>query len=259
MEFLTAYHTDVGIKKKVNQDSMLVMQASTPNGNVLLAVVADGMGGLAAGELVSAVVCNELRSWFMGSFASIIAKPYDNKLIDTLQQDLVGVIRNANDRILDYSERKHVSCGTTCIALLIVGSKYIVCNVGDSRAYMFGDSLYQLSKDQTVVQADMDAGKITAEQAKKDPRRNVLTQCIGANGIVNPQLVTGDVKPETLFMLCSDGFRHIIEPKEFWDHLNPQMNTNPQQLKNNLVYLTDLNKHRRESDNISALAVRVNA
>jgi serine/threonine protein phosphatase PrpC len=256
MGFIGAYHTDVGIKKKTNQDALLLMEANTRSGTIALAVICDGMGGLAEGEVASGTVCVGFQQWFFEKLPALVDAGCPEDKVKESWEELIFAL---NARILDYSDLHHLSLGTTLTALLLVGERYFVINVGDSRIYQLSDSLYQLTKDQTVVQREVDLGMITPEDAERDPRANVLLQCIGASGIVEPQFIAGVTTRETVYLLCSDGYRHQVQPKEFWDHLNPQMIQNEQQLTHNIVYLTDLNKHRRESDNISAIAIKVEA
>jgi serine/threonine protein phosphatase PrpC len=253
MGFIGAYHTDIGIKKKTNQDALLFMEANCSSGPIVFAVICDGMGGLAEGEIASATVCVAFQEWFLEKLPALAKAGYPEGDLKTSWEELIFSL---NSRILDYGDLHHVSLGTTLVALLLVDKRYFIINVGDSRIYQFSDSLYQLTKDQTVVQREVDLGMITREDAERDPRANVLLQCIGASGIVEPEFIAGTIPREAVYLLCSDGYRHQVQPKEFWDHLNPQMVADEQQLTNSIVYLTDLNKHRRESDNISAIAIK---
>ena len=105
------------------------------------------------------------------------------------------------------------------------------------------------------MQREVDLGRITAEDAGKDPRRNILLQCIGASQTINPQYVTGKVESGTLFLLCSDGFRHVVTPEELQQSLSAEFKSE-QEMKNRLRFLTELNKSRQETDNISAALIR---
>jgi serine/threonine protein phosphatase PrpC len=254
LEFISTYHTDVGIKKSCNQDSLFLAEAQTAKGQVLLAVVCDGMGGLAQGEVVSATLIKAFQRWFREELPLLIAKGYTP---DGVKLSWEALIRNCNERVAHYSAANHVSLGTTVVALLLIEGQYFITTVGDSRVYEFTNALYQLTVDQTVVQREVELGLLTPEQAEQDSRRNVLLQCVGACAVVQPAFTSGAVTQQVLFMLCSDGFRHKITPAELWETLNPQVIGSEQQLHNNLVYLIDTNKYRREEDNISAIAVKV--
>lgn len=253
MNFLTAYHTDIGIKKKTNQDSLLIHQAQTGTGNVVLAVICDGMGGLAKGEVASACMIRQFSQWFQRELPALLSAGLQPEALRLSWERLVA---DVNHKITNYSIRNSVTMGTTCTTLLIVNDVYYIMNIGDSRAYLISDNIYQLTKDQTYVQQEMDAGRMTYEQSLRDPQRNVLLQCVGASPEIAPDFFMGDVKINQTFMLCCDGFRHVIDPREFFRYLNPGACTDPNTMQKNLVYLTELNKQRQENDNISALLIR---
>ena len=114
-----------------------------------------------------------------------------------------------------------------------------------------------MTKDQTFIQREMDMGRMTPEEARKDSRRNVLLQCVGASDFINPEFLTGQMAENAVYMLCSDGFRHVITPEEIFNRLNPVNMQDEETMRQQLVYLTDLNKYRREDDNISAAAIHI--
>lgn len=254
MNFKIVAHTDIGIRKSTNQDSVLMKIAQTDYGNVMFSAVCDGMGGLAKGELASATLVRMLSKWFEEEFPTLL---YQGLSLEVLQKSWTDLIYQANSKISAYGQALRTSMGTTMVVLLIVGQVYYIGNVGDSRVYCIKEELTQLTKDQTVVQREMDLGRMTYEEARRDPRRNVLLQCVGASQIIEPDYYTGTVEPGTMFLLCSDGFRHVIAAEELYQYLTPYRVFNEQAMKESLVYLTDLNKYRQEVDNISAALVRV--
>ena len=115
--------------------------------------------------------------------------------------------------------------------------------------------MIQLTKDQTYVQREIDMGRMTPEQAKTDPQRNVLLQCVGAGDYLEPDFYSGEVRTGENYMLCSDGFRHIITKQELYQYLNPHIADTPQKMQENMRYLTELNKRRKEQDNISVILI----
>ena len=129
-------------------------------------------------------------------------------------------------------------------------------NIGERRIYLISDNIYQLTKDQTYVQREMDAGRMTYEESLRDPQRNVLLQCVGASPVIEPDFFMGDVQINQCYMLCCDGFRHVIDPREFYQYLNPKVCSEPQTVQRNLIALTELNKQRQETDNITAALIR---
>lgn len=253
MNFKIVAHTDIGIKKNTNQDSVLMKVARTDYGKIAFAAVCDGMGGLAKGELASATLVRMLSKWFDEEFPAML---YGGLSLDILKMSWSDLIYNANRRISTYSHALHVDMGTTVVMLLIVDHVYYIANVGDSRVYLLRDGLLRLTKDQTYVQREMDLGRMTLEEAKRDPQRNVLLQCVGASEIIEPDYYTGNVDSGSMFLLCSDGFRHVISEAEIYEFLNPYKLLNEQTMKESVIYLTDLDKYRQETDNISAALIR---
>ena len=253
MNYITATQTDIGTRKKTNQDSMIVMQAATDRGQVLLASVCDGMGGLAKGEVASAAMVHALEKWFTQQLPTLLAEGFEET---KLWEQWKEMIEDTNSQIGSYGVKHHTALGTTCVALLIVDQDYYIVNVGDSRAYLLADTIYQLTKDQTYVQREMDEGRMTYEQSLVDPQRSVLLQCIGASRIVNPVFHHGQFAPGTVFMLCCDGFRHVIAKEEFLQYLNPNTIVDRKTGEDYEKYLIDLNKYRNETDNISVAVIK---
>ena len=256
MNYLFALHTDVGIKKKTNQDSLCVKEASTPNGNILMALVCDGMGGLEKGEVASATIIKAFSKWFQEEL------PYDLS-----KRDIEGEIRYKWDRIIkqqnqiigEYGRKNHIQLGSTITVILFLHTgTYIIGHVGDSRAYRITEqNIEVLTEDQTVVANEVKKGRMTLEQAEQDPRRNVLLQCVGASRIVEPVFITGKAEKDDCFMLCSDGFRHVVSQEEIYSAFLPSLQKNEEMMKENIVRLIDLNKTREETDNISSILIKL--
>ncbi len=255
MEYIAAYHTDVGISKKTNQDSLAIKIVDTPDGQVTFAVVCDGMGGLAKGELASKEVINAFCSWFDKVFVEdITGGTFDE---GNLIEQWNGIIQEQNKRLALYGEKNKLQLGTTVSAILMYKDEYYIVHVGDSRVYhLTDDRAIQLTKDQTLIQREMDAGRLTPEQAKVDPRRSILLQCVGASPIVEPEFTKGDVHKDTVYMLCSDGFRHQISDSEMLANIGPAVGNDAEKIRTGCIYLTDLVKKRKETDNITVACVR---
>lgn len=253
MKFITSIHTDVGIKKSTNQDSVYVEVANTNNGEVLLAVICDGMGGLKKGEVASAMLIRAFSRWFHHEFPRLLYSDFDP---NQLRDSWIKLICEQNARISQYGADNYVSLGTTVVALLLIDNIYYVINVGDSRAYMLKNDVAQLTVDQTVIQREMDLGRMTYEEAMRSPDRNVLLQCVGASLDIQPDFFVGEYEPDSIFMLCSDGFRHLITVNEFYSRLNPAVLKTKDNMHESAVYFTELNKSRNETDNISVALIR---
>lgn len=255
MAFLTAYHTDKGIKKQTNQDALLLKSARTPKGMVGLFLICDGMGGLAHGELASATVVEDLSKWFDLELPGLLENEMpEMELADRLEL----AIGNINQKILQHGTSSNIQLGTTLTALLMVYSSYILVQIGDSRAYLLHeDTITQLTKDQTLVQREYEKGNLTAEQARNDRRRNVLLQCVGATQELKPVISTGAVKSGSGFLLCSDGFYHEMTDEELVASLKPNATKSEDALQDTVKGLVEKVKARKEMDNISVIFMQV--
>ncbi len=254
MDFMIAAHTDVGIVKKTNQDSVSITVINTPQGRMAMGILCDGMGGLAQGEVASASVVHAFRKWTVEELPELCRKPLEE---ETIRCQWERIIREQNRRIREYGDARGIRLGTTAVVLLVTQDRYYLLNVGDSRGYLISDGLYQLTADQSFVAREVTLGRMTPEQAQVDPRRNMLLQCVGASEEVYPDLFTGEVKPVTVFMLCSDGFRDEITPREIYESFHPLGLTDEQTMHRRALELVELNKQRRERDNITVGLIRL--
>jgi len=188
--------TDVGRVRKLNEDSLLAVPP--------LFVVADGMGGHAAGEVASQLAVAE--------FARLAEQPTVGA------DDLAETVRQANEHILSAGAERgdRYGMGTTLTGIGVVGTtdgeQLAVFNVGDSRVYRFHDGrLDQLTVDHSAVQELVDAGRLTPQAARTHPRRNVVTRSLGSQPGPAPDVwlvppVTGD-----RYLVCSDGLTGELE------------------------------------------------
>lgn len=251
MRYTATADSDIGISKSTNQDSVLIKHATTGLGEVLMAIVCDGMGGLSKGELASATVIRTFARWFEEEL------PFE---LENLDMQVIGgkwalMLKSLNQKILDYSSQYGLSMGTTFSGILFVNDRYLITHVGDSRIYQIGTSLTQLTEDQTFVAREISRGTMTPEQAKRDKRRNLLLQCVGASKTVEPQTVYGTAQRGG-YLLCSDGFRHEISEAEIYGSLKPSNLMNKNTMHSHVKYLIEQVKARNERDNISVILIK---
>ncbi len=242
VRFTCAGRTDVGIVRSGNEDNYLMVPDRA------LFIVADGMGGHAAGEVASEMAVR------------IIAERLGD-LTDLSEEDAAErmrvSIREANAAIFQrtLSEHDKRGMGTTATTLVLRGARYLVGQVGDSRAYLLRDRrLTQLTKDHSYVQEQVDAGYLSPEEARTHPYSNVITRCVGANEEVAPDTYVGSLKPADLFVLASDGLTGMIEDSEL--HAILLSTDDPHKLVDELV--AEANR-RGGLDNITAITVRVDS
>lgn len=254
MDYIAAYHTDVGITKKTNQDSLAIKIVDTDMGKVAFAIVCDGMGGLAKGELASKEVIMAFCDWFDDTFMDDIEGGSFTE--ERLVKEWNDIVQTQNNRLGQYGENNHIQLGTTISALLIVENQYYTVHVGDSRIYQITNEVQQLTSDQTFIAREIAVGRMTSEQAKTDPRRSVLLQCVGASQVVQPEFKKGVVEADAVYMLCSDGFRHQITSQEMLEKIGPSVALDEEKMKYGCIYLTELVKNRRETDNITVALIK---
>ena len=130
MQFLIASHTDVGIKKKTNQDAYMIKEAQTEQGKVCFCVLCDGMGGLSNGELASANVIRAFEQWFETDFPEVVSDFRFDEIKITWNQ----ITNELNHRLAEHVAGTGRRMGTTVVALLLLKDRYYIMNVGDSRA-----------------------------------------------------------------------------------------------------------------------------
>lgn len=253
MNFIISANTDLGRVKDTNQDSLAVMTVNTCRGRMVFAILCDGMGGLALGEVASATVVQAFREWVVRDLPALCAGALNE---ETIRVQWVGIVDELNEKIKQYGSIRGVRLGTTVCAMLLTQERYYILNVGDSRAYELYRGIRQLTTDHSVVAREVALGHITEEQAKHHPQRNVLLQCVGASPEVTPDILTGPTQQEAVYLLCSDGFRHEISAQEIYENLKPEMLLDEYAMHSHGQELVELNKQRGERDNISLVLVR---
>lgn len=252
-KFSIAYHTDIGIKRQSNQDSLLIRGLEVGASEIVLVVLCDGMGGMEKGELASATVVRAFGQWFQDVYASTGAGWNVSEI--TRQWNTLFV--QCNRKLQEYGQKESAQLGTTATVMLLHSSgQYIIGHVGDTRIYKISAGLQMLTEDHTLMAREIQRGNLTEEQAKMDPRKNVLLQCIGVNDYLEPQFAEGILEKDAAVLLCSDGFRHELSGQEILQTLAPGRFQSDVEIKKALVHLVELNKQRRETDNITAIYVK---
>lgn len=203
-----AYLTDIGRKRKQNEDYVDFFEPAEPDevrrsGRIY--VVADGVGGGAAGEVASEYATRKVLHQYFRSD-------------DTdLGRRLRDVIREAN-RDLYQHVREHPELGrmgTTLVAAVVRGDELIIGNVGDSRAYLIrnGD-IRQITRDHSLVAKLVEEGSITLEEAKQHPKRNVVLRSVGVDPETHPDIFEVRLLPGDQILLCSDGLTRYVSDEE---------------------------------------------
>lgn len=256
MSLLAAAYTDRGNTKESNQDSLCIKEAKTAVGNIIMAVLCDGMGGLDKGELASSHVILQLSKWFEEELPKqIMLADY----IHDIKLRWNEILREANRKISEYGKENKIQLGTTVTVVLVIHEeKYLIGHIGDSRAYLLDDSgMFQLTEDQTLVASEVRAGRLAPEAAEVDPRRNVLLQCVGASDEITPAIYEGSIQWGNIVLICSDGFRHKISKEEMYSTLRPGLLEDEREMEDSLKALTETVKDREETDNITSVLIKI--
>lgn len=253
MQYIAATCTDVGNSKNINQDSLNVMIANTQWGQIAMAVICDGVGGLSCGEYASAQVVLAFKKWFSESLPLLLDSM---QFYEELKEHWRKLIQKLNEEILLYATERHLQMGTTLTAALLMSGKYYMVHVGDSRAYQITHEIQQLTKDQTVTAREVELGHITLEQAKIDSRRHVLLQCIGANSQIVPEFLCGTIPKVSSYLFCTDGLYNRLTDQEIYEKCQRKANNEQRSMEEHLQELVRSCKCRGEQDNISVILLQ---
>lgn len=242
MKLSYAARTDVGMIRSGNEDNFAV----DANGSRGIFIVADGMGGHAAGEVASEMAVQIVMRDVHG-----VRGVADGTATKVLGEALKQANRAIHDRTITETDKQGM--GTTASVLVLADSRYLIGQVGDSRVYLLRDGgLKQLTKDHSYVQEQVDLGNLTPEQARYHPYSNVITRCVGASPEVEPDLYAGESKTGDIFLLASDGLTGMVDDRRLRDLLMSR--TTPEKKVNALI--SEANG-RGGLDNITAIVVHV--
>jgi protein phosphatase len=225
--------THVGKVRKNNEDSIIIIEPAT-------FVVADGMGGQAAGEIASQKLIEVTKN-----FLSSISAPFNE---DILKQAII----KSNSAILREAEKNpnYRGMGTTATILHIYNHRAYFAHIGDSRIYRLRNKNFeQITQDHSYVEELVRAGEITEAEAKVHPMKNVLTQAVGVIEKISVDTANFAVEVGDIFLICSDGLTNMVADEEIAEIL--QMSSNPAE---NLIQAALENGG---TDNVSVIVVGV--
>jgi len=202
--------TDIGLVRKVNEDSFLCEELEGME-NTYLYIVADGMGGHNAGEVASSMAVKEVALHIKGNM----------EILGSSERDILELVRNsmlyANDKVYKTSIIKSncLGMGTTLSMVLIKDGSAYIGHVGDSRIYLVRENhLKQLTEDHSLVAELVRSGSIKPEEADNHPQKNVITRALGTEYNLEPDVFMENVQDGDIILICSDGLTNAVKEED---------------------------------------------
>ena len=254
-------HTDLGRTRDHNEDTFLVADLTADRADLRtvrdhavgnrgsLLLVADGMGGAAAGELASSMAAREILEYLRRVWR---ADPEPGGQL--FARRLREAVEHANDMLHQYAvDHPEVrGMGTTVTLAGVIGEDLYLAQIGDSRAYLIrGGEATQLTRDQSLTQRLVEAGELTEEEAEASERRNIILQALGPDQLVRVDVSHQTVRRRDVLVLCSDGLSSTVKRQEIAEVIDRNGD-----LERACVELIELANQRGGPDNITAVAAR---
>ena len=254
LRYVAAAKTDVGQKRQGNEDRFCLDPA------LGLYVVADGMGGHAAGEVASRLAVETIHEW-MGKYLSgadaVTAGPAA-PAGSAEANFLLSSIRLANRIIFDSAKDRpeYAGMGTTVVAVLARGDRFVLAHVGDSRIYRIRrDDISQISRDHSFVQEQVDSGMMSATEAHQSQYRHMITRALGLKESVDVDLTEQPACPGDVLLLCSDGLSDLLDDEDMLAAVRAHVDN----LDEACRALVDRANSKGGDDNITVLVVQAQA
>lgn len=225
MKYKTATISESGKVRSHNEDSLLVRRKKIGKEELLLAAVADGVGGLSYGDKASQMVVDKLNLWWDSFVCKLQGRP-DLQMVGDM---LKFVLENIHVNVCEEMERLQAKMGSTVSLIFICGNEYLICQVGDSRIYLVDKKkVLRLTVDQTWCQRELDAGNLTEAEVVGHEKSHVLTNAIGIKTPFYSVLQRGCLRKGQRVVLCTDGYYSEVSiyelcPKRFRRDLQKEL------------------------------------
>ena len=231
--------TDVGKVRKVNQDcvfSSTVPVGCLPN----LFIVADGMGGHKAGDIASRLTVDSV----VDKLSKVNSKDYISVITDTI----IKVNKEVIDKAAESQD--YEGMGTTLVVATVFDNILKVANVGDSRLYVVGEDIIQITRDHSLVEEMVINGQLDRADARVDKRKNIITRAIGGESKVEAEMFSVELKPKDKILMCSDGLSNMVDDTEILEIINREPD-----IEKAARMLIDAANENGGKDNISVVIV----
>ena len=231
--------TDVGKVRKVNQDC--VFSSTGPVGCLPnLFIVADGMGGHKAGDIASRLTVDSV----VDKLSKVNSKDYISVITDTI----IKVNKEVIDKAAESQD--YAGMGTTLVVATVFDNILKVANVGDSRLYVVGEDIIQITRDHSLVEEMVINGQLDRADARVDKRKNIITRAIGGESKVEAEMFSVELKPEDKILMCSDGLSNMVDDAEILEIINREPD-----IEKAARMLIDAANENGGKDNISVVIV----
>lgn len=213
--------TDIGKARDINQDYYYI---ASPNDNIQLYILADGMGGYKGGEVASKLATESAQKYIQDNFEKT----------EKQKDEILKLIKDAAiyANMVVYEKSKELKelegMGTTLEVCLIYNNKAYIGHIGDSRIYRIRNGVMRkLTKDHSYVQQLVEDGKITREEANNHPKKNMLTKALGCTPYVEPDIRARNMEKNDILMMCSDGLTNMVSEEQIYKIIqnDPQIAT----------------------------------
>ena len=243
--------TDQGAMRSSNQDSFCARISNFGNQTAAMLAVCDGVGGLQSGELASTGAVRCFENWFEQQLPELMrAGLTENSVFLSWHK----MLEQLHKKLCSYAEKTGFQLGTTVSAVLMMQEQMYLVQIGDSRIYLDDEiDLVQLTKDQTLAVQEIEAGRLSPEEARTDRRSSILLQCLGC-GRMEPVFQSTERPQRGAVLLSSDGFCHNLTEAHLHQVLTEPENR--EQLQQKMQDAVAFCRDSGETDNITALALR---
>ena len=231
--------TDVGKVREVNQDCVFSSTGQVgclPN----LFIVADGMGGHKAGDIASRLTVDSV----VDKLSKVNSKDYISVITDTI----IKVNKEVIDKAAESQD--YAGMGTTLVVATVFDNILKVANVGDSRLYVVGEDIIQITRDHSLVEEMVINGQLDRADARVDKRKNIITRAIGGESKVEAEMFSVELKPEDKILMCSDGLSNMVDDAEILEIINREPD-----IEKAARMLIDAANENGGKDNISVVIV----
>ena len=231
--------TDVGKVREVNQDcvfSSIGPVGCLPN----LFIVADGMGGHKAGDIASRLTVDSV----VDKLSKVNSKDYISVITDTI----IKVNKEVIDKAAESQD--YAGMGTTLVVATVFDNILKVANVGDSRLYVVGEDIIQITRDHSLVEEMVINGQLDRADARVDKRKNIITRAMEGESKVEAEMFSVELKPEDKILMCSDGLSNMVDDAEILEIINREPD-----IEKAARMLIDAANENGGKDNISVVIV----